>query len=541
MSLSRAEIGLVLAEIQRLAAGELIQRIFQADPHTLILRLRYHVIELSIHPQACRVLLREEVPKKRIPVKDFAQLCRRRLEGTRFESITQPGGDRCVELRVRGPALPLSLVAELTGRHANVFLIEDSHILGSLRPNRSQRRANVIGAVYQPLAPRPDPDGAAARFESATPSAEIAALYDPRLMAWARQERERQVARPLQQQRRRLETRARRLEADLARHRAARRGQRFGDLLLAQPHLVPTRATEVHLPDLFADDPETAAPVTIPLDPRLSATANAQQHYQRAARGKRGETRVTERLDATRAETERLRASLEALSQADDETLARLVAETPDARRKATTRKQAEAARRRQPFRTFESATGARLRVGRTARDNDHLTFRTARGRDVWLHARDVPGAHVVLSLPHGGEPDHESLLDAAQLARHYSEGRDEAVVDVSWTRVKHLRRGKVPGQVYLSREHTLAVRADPARLERLLSAGSTTAQVVQVLEQGLPLPPEQAPAVGHVELPEQEPAEQARQAEGPPEASGEHGQDAAPGQADPGGDPPEP
>jgi predicted ribosome quality control (RQC) complex YloA/Tae2 family protein len=69
--------------------------------------------------------------------------------------------------------------------------------------------------------------------------------------------------------------------------------------------------------------------------------------------------------------------------------------------------------------------------------------------------------------------PDGDTLLDAAMLAAHFSSGRGELVVDVAATRRKHVQKGKgqAAGAVRYSQERNVAVRADDARLTRLLAS----------------------------------------------------------------------
>jgi predicted ribosome quality control (RQC) complex YloA/Tae2 family protein len=109
--------------------------------------------------------------------------------------------------------------------------------------------------------------------------------------------------------------------------------------------------------------------------------------------------------------------------------------------------------------------------VGRNARHNDTLTFHVARGNDLWLHARGQTGSHVVVpAFPPDGS-DNETLLDAAELARHFSAARDEPVAEVSATSCKYVRRaGKAPGAVTYSQERTIQLRREPGRLARLLA-----------------------------------------------------------------------
>jgi predicted ribosome quality control (RQC) complex YloA/Tae2 family protein len=137
-------------------------------------------------------------------------------------------------------------------------------------------------------------------------------------------------------------------------------------------------------------------------------------------------------------------------------------------------RPEARARRRRDepapPYRLYRSLAGLPILVGRGAAENDE-TRRLARGNDLWLHARGRTGAHVVVRLGKAAV-DQETLLDAAHLAAHFSDGRGEAQVEVAATQVKHVRkaRGAAPGAVTYSQEKVLLLRLEPLRLARLLA-----------------------------------------------------------------------
>ena len=134
--------------------------------------------------------------------------------------------------------------------------------------------------------------------------------------------------------------------------------------------------------------------------------------------------------------------------------------------RPATARRAATAART--PWRTYRSSGGLAIWVGRGAASNDALTFRAAAPDDVWLHARDAAGAHVVLRWTDAGAPPARDLREAACLAAWHSKARGSALVPVDWTRRKHVRkpRGAAPGAVILREERTIMARPDAA-LER--------------------------------------------------------------------------
>jgi predicted ribosome quality control (RQC) complex YloA/Tae2 family protein len=127
----------------------------------------------------------------------------------------------------------------------------------------------------------------------------------------------------------------------------------------------------------------------------------------------------------------------------------------------------------RRPYRVFASGEGATIYVGRGAADNDALTFRVAKPRDLWLHAKGTAGAHVVLPLEKGKEPTPDALVDAAHLAAHFSSAREEPAVEVTYARRGRVRkpRGSPPGLVVVDHGKTMVLRVSPERLRRLLAS----------------------------------------------------------------------
>jgi predicted ribosome quality control (RQC) complex YloA/Tae2 family protein len=109
--------------------------------------------------------------------------------------------------------------------------------------------------------------------------------------------------------------------------------------------------------------------------------------------------------------------------------------------------------------------------VGRGATHNDALTFKVAKPHHLWLHARGVPGAHVVVPLEKKQTIDQETLLDAAHLAFHHSDARGERAGEVSYTPVRYVRKAGAPGAVTFTRETTFWLKVEPDRLKRLLSS----------------------------------------------------------------------
>jgi predicted ribosome quality control (RQC) complex YloA/Tae2 family protein len=249
-------------------------------------------------------------------------------------------------------------------------------------------------------------------------------------------------------------------EAERAPDRAAElRG--IADLLMARLHQVPRGADRVELEDFQGG---TRA---IELDPSLSAAENAKSLYDRARKRSRAAERLPARARSVRAEHRRLEALLDAMEEgsADREDVARWL----DRVRPADGR--TDGSDERLPYRAYRSSGGLEIRVGRSGRANDALTFHHSAPDDIWLHARDVAGAHVILRWPDRNQnPPRRDLLEAAILAALHSKARTSAAVPVDWTRRKYVRspRKAPPGVVLPDRITTLFVEPDPDLEKRL-------------------------------------------------------------------------
>lgn len=141
----------------------------------------------------------------------------------------------------------------------------------------------------------------------------------------------------------------------------------------------------------------------------------------------------------------------------------------PQARKRAPVEKKPA-----KPYHTFISEAGVEIWVGKSAKDNDKLTFHCANGLDWWLHAHNYPGSHVVVRCEKGQELDPGTLSDAAELALRYSKAKNSGEGEVCLTHVKALSRVKgVPGKVMLSKPKVLRVVLDEKRWQRLHSSTS--------------------------------------------------------------------
>lgn len=261
--------------------------------------------------------------------------------------------------------------------------------------------------------------------------------------------------------------------ADIARARDVETIRLHGSMLLAHLHAVKRGAASFTYETGVND-----TPVTIDLDPSKSATQNAERFFTQARKLETGARIAKERLSMTDHELTRLRSLL-----VDLDTVTEAGAIEPiviEARKlkvpvEATSpgTKPAKKIVGRVPFRLFHSSEERRILVGKGAADNDALTLHHAKPQDLWLHARDRTGAHVVVPLSKGESCPSALLVDAATLAAHFSDARGEDRVDVQYTHKRFVRKpkGSAKGAVEVTREKVLVVRMEEARLKRLLSS----------------------------------------------------------------------
>lgn len=128
----------------------------------------------------------------------------------------------------------------------------------------------------------------------------------------------------------------------------------------------------------------------------------------------------------------------------------------------------------RQPYRRYTSCGGLEIRVGKSAADNDELTFHASSPDDVWLHAGGVSGSHVVLRWTQEGPPPAADLEEAAMLAAWHSQARGSAVVPVTWTRRRYVRKARrsAPGSVVVSRAETVFARPTDSAVRAIRDRG---------------------------------------------------------------------
>jgi predicted ribosome quality control (RQC) complex YloA/Tae2 family protein len=253
------------------------------------------------------------------------------------------------------------------------------------------------------------------------------------------------------------------LNSDLEKHGDPDRWKRYGDLILANLNSAERCGDTVLVTDYFDD----AVPVIeIAGERNRSLNEIAEGYFRSYTKARNGKRVITERISITEAAIKDAQAKLSqidtAVADLNEDLLISLT--TPKQKIFAQrTRKKVE-----QGFkgaRRFVSSDGFEILVGKKAKDNDFLTFRVAKSLDLWLHAADYPGSHVVIRIPGKKLVPDRTLIEAAQLAAFYSDAREQPKAAVRYTQKKFVNKPKraAPGLVSLSSFKTVLVEPQVA------------------------------------------------------------------------------
>ena len=228
-----------------------------------------------------------------------------------------------------------------------------------------------------------------------------------------------------------------------------------GELLTANLHLAEKGMKSVSLPNYY--DPELKE-IEIPLDVKLSPAQNAQRYFKLYQKARNARTLAAEQIEKTSEELAYLEGQMDNLGKCSGESeLAELRDELEKFGyvRRVTNRRQMKQLPPSQPMK-FTAPSGATILVGKNNLQNDKLTF-SADPNEIWLHAKDMPGSHVIIV---GENPDDETIVYAAKLAAAYSKGANSSNVPVDYTRRRFVKKpsGAKPGFVIYTNQRTLYV-----------------------------------------------------------------------------------
>jgi predicted ribosome quality control (RQC) complex YloA/Tae2 family protein len=484
----------IVAEIEPLLVGRTPGKIFQLGPLSLVIdfRLRDHgYLFISVEPAQPRMyLVRRRVrdlEKKSLPLTQFAQGIRKELSDTTVRTLRKDSGDRIVRFHFSGVdelgnSKASTMIAQLTGRSANLFLVNPNGVIThQARPGRGigQKSGEVYQGTPTTGSPRAATGGARrseiTQHDRDAPASEAADAYFTSLLVEQAFENRAGAARAdLRKKISHQKKLLKQLEKDLSSHANAELQKRVGDLLLANLSTAQRDGKRVVLIDYFTDD---ASPIEIEIDEQLTLQEEASRRFALYSRSKRAVQQITIRIKAIRAQLGVLNSqheSLEAIIAGRDEAALEKFL-TLSAPRALSVPPASAGGLRRKPekkipgVRRYISSDGFEILVGRAARDNDYLTFKVAKPNDLWLHAADYGGSHVVVRNATRKDVPHRTIIEAAQLAAQFSQARKDPKVDVHYTERKFVSKpkGSTPGLVRLLRSRNITVKPkeDVARI----------------------------------------------------------------------------
>jgi predicted ribosome quality control (RQC) complex YloA/Tae2 family protein len=457
----------VVEELRSVLPGRFFGRIFQLSPLSFAVDfgLRGEFLFVSVDPASPRLYLirrrLRDLEKQSIPLTSFAQSMRSKLTGGHLVKISKDPLDRMVRLTFRFDddsrrIIFRRLVIQLTGRTADVFLVDELNRIQAIFREQSQARINQR---YRPPArPERQPHDSIALGPGST-SAQLDAHFTALDEVKAFETHAKAVRSKLTKSIRQQRTLKENLQRDLVRHGHADEHKRMGDLLLANIATAVREGDKVKINDYYA---EGAPAIEIEVDENRSLQDEAAHRFRQYAKAKRAAAEIAERLtqiDRQTAELEKRLQLLDRIKQSRDQAALDSfekpapVPKTPASKKSSKTEKIAG-------VRRYLSTDGYEILVGRAARDNDNLTFRIAQPHDLWMHAGDYPGSHVVVRNPTRKEIPQRTVIEAAQLAGRFSQASEDTKVVIHYTERKFLSKpkGGAPGLVRLSRFRSITV-----------------------------------------------------------------------------------
>jgi predicted ribosome quality control (RQC) complex YloA/Tae2 family protein len=464
----------ICAELEAVLIGQKFGKIFPLSRVATAIDFRLadgRYLFVSIEPAAPRLYLVKrrlrDLEKQTKNSAPFFLLLRKKLANAVLEKLSKFENERVVKFEFLAPGELgreeiYSLVVQLTGRSANLFLLDEKDfILDGARENTGD--GQEIGSRYAP--PVRAGDKRKPADEEIFPQREAASLSESLDDFYLAKEAEKafqskaQAARgKLKQETSKREKLVKKLRQDLDNHGDPAKWKRAGDLLLANLANAEREGATVLVTDFFD---ENVPIVEIEVDENQSLTEAAEKFFRRYTKARNALEEISKRLAVVEAELEDLKTQSELLEEAiearDENALDDFTGEKPKALERRSKTKQTEnftGARR------YQSSEGFEILVGKGSKDNDFLTFRVAKSNDLWLHAADYPGSHVVVKNPNRQEIPQKTLIEAAQIAAFFSKAKEQPKVAVHYTPKKFVNKpkGSALGLVSLASFKTILV-----------------------------------------------------------------------------------
>ena len=496
-------IDLLLPGLQEVLPGSFIRKVHQMTGRHLLFKLggRHgsHNLLCSLAPFDPGI----HISKGRFfnpprPLR-FCAFLRHHLQGAMIQSIEKIPNDRIIIIRTaRASGDPLALIIELTGKHGNlIFARGESLTIEELLLPHHPAAANRLrqGENYTPP---PLPPGLDKSAETGKKSfleetiedpdhADDPLFYHQLYDRWflPRYEEKygiitrQQIISSLNKNRKRLKRKISKIEREAAEKQEHLKLEPYGELLKSTLHRIKRGDREVTVINYWSPDLEE---ITIPLDPALSPIQNLEKLYKRVKKAKRGLAMIETRLAACRGELHYLEDLAYQVEQSrNQEELSEYAAilgisareHGRQSHEQGGREKKTHAGRQLKGVNTEQLASGATITIGKSAAGNEEIYRHLSSANDLWFHAKDIPGAHVLLKTPNDRPATETEIKAAARLAAINSRGKNDTRVEVISLPRKYLKKpkGGRPGQVLIhGPQQTITVKPLTAETDNSIS-----------------------------------------------------------------------
>ncbi|VAV84037.1 Fibronectin/fibrinogen-binding protein [hydrothermal vent metagenome] len=495
-------ISRVVGELCEELRGGVISKVHEPDEKTLILKVftrgRQRNLLISTHQYLSRLHITERpFPNPPVPPR-FCAFLRSRITNARIGEIRQLPGERIVEIAlIKKPSedggagaepIRMTLIAELTGKSGNIILVnKDNIIMDAKRYFRAPESARTVepGERLSPLPPHEVVKEEKTEIipqEGETWNEAVDRYYSGQTDTGELKVEKKRLRQAIKAAEKKAARKVRNLREDRVKAEENRDRQRLGELILANMATIKKGQKEVELDDFYEDPP---LKIKITLDPKQDAKGNAEKYFRRGKKAKTTLRMLEERLPEAEGEyeyVENLSCSLEAIVDIvdipilEEELIEAGILKRPKPEKGRNTKKKGTE-KGAAPFRRYVSSEGLTILCGKSGAGNDLLVKKEGRQGDLWFHANNAAGAHVLLKAEGADLSAHKaSIIEAASIAAYYSKAKNAAKVDVIYADVKKVKkpRGARPGSVTVGEHKAVMVRPEALAEVKAGSAGGT-------------------------------------------------------------------
>jgi len=433
---------------------------------------------VSVEPSAPRIYLIKrrlrDLEKQSKNPTAFVMFLRKRLANSILQTIEKLENERILRFAFLtkdelGQTENYTLAAQLTGRSANLFLLDkNDFVLDGCRETFGA--GQEIASRYAP--PKLEEEKRRRGGEESFPQEEFASLSESLDAHYTNQEAEKNfqakanaARNKLKQEVSKREKLGKKLNQDLEKHGDAATWKRFGDLLLANLATAKREGDKIYVTDYYD---ENTPLVEIEVDENVSLTGAAEKFFKRYTKARNAQAELSKRLEDLKVQLTNFnlqKAYLEeAITERDEQFLTEFTGEKIEAK---PTKSREKHTKNFTGARRYNSSDGFEILVGKGSKDNDFLTFRVAKSYDLWLHAADYPGSHVIVKNPNRVEIPQKTLIEAAQMAAFFSRAKEQPKVAVHYTPKKFVNKPKGAGAGLVSLSSFKTILVEPKVSEK--------------------------------------------------------------------------